>query len=196
MGDATPTPLPPFAAAVLQSMLTAAQQDLTRLTACKPPAPGPHAVALQQMLTAVRARVRRDSKSATADQATQAAIDPETMERGVQTDKDIGGFDGHMRALTGQQALAVREKREALATQQKEHHTYRHALRRILKSIEALQSQNAALAANAECVWRLAQSRGLLDSANGGLHSAWSGELQLPNAFGYTAETDTKRIKE
>eukprot|EP01046_Picozoa_sp_COSAG06_P091761 COSAG06_NODE_38032_length_428_cov_0.784195_1_plen_105_part_01 len=105
MGDATPTPLPPFAAAVLQSMLTAAQQDLTRLTACKPPAPGPHAVALQQMLTAVRARVRRDSKSATADQATQAAIDPETMERGVQTDKDIGGFDGHMRALTGQQAL-------------------------------------------------------------------------------------------
>ena len=50
MGDATPTPLPPFAAAVLQSMLTAAQQDLTRLTACKPPAPGPHAVALQQML--------------------------------------------------------------------------------------------------------------------------------------------------
>jgi len=83
-----------------------------------------------------------------------------------------------------------------LATQQKEHHTYRHALRRILKSIEALQSQNAALAANAECVWRLAQSRGLLDSANGGLHSAWSGELQLPKAFGYTAETDTKRIKE
>ena len=78
MGDATPTPLPPFAAAVLQSMLTAAQQDLTRLTACKPPAPGPHAVALQQMLTAVRARVRRDSKSATADQATQAVIDPET----------------------------------------------------------------------------------------------------------------------
>ena len=189
-------PTPPFAAAILQSIMFQAASDIALVagTTTAPRAPPRQTAALHQMLKAVKGRVRKDSKNATADRGTQAAIEPERTEQGSQTDKDIGGFEAHVRTLSGQQALAAREKREAVAAQQKEHKTYRHALKRTLRSIEALRTQNAALAADAECAWRLAQSRGVLGpSASAGL-SAWTDPLVLPATFGSVSEDDTREL--
>lgn len=182
----------PFATAVLQSMLVAAASDLARLTDCKAPSPGMHALSLQQMLKALRGSLR--TRNATVDQTTYVAIEPESVDQGVQTDKDIAGFDGHVRALSGQHTLAVREQREALAAQHKEHRTYSHALKSVLQNVEEVRSHNVALAANAECVWRLAQSRGVLGDAEGALYTAWSGSLQLPQGFGYAVELDSQKV--
>lgn len=183
----------PFATAVLESMLVAAASDLARVTGCKPPPTARHTVALQRMLTAVRRSGR--TRNPTVDQATHADIEPDHADQTTQTDKDISGFDGHTRAVSGQQALAVREQREALAAQQKEHRTYRRALHSIVHKIEELRSQNESLAAKAECVWRLARSRGVLgDGSDDTQLSAWSGSMHLPQGFGYTAELDTDEV--
>ena len=85
----------------------------------------------------------------------------------------------------------MREQREALVAQQKEHRTYRRALQSIIHKIEELRSQNESLVAKAECVWRLARSRGVLVLADGA--DAWSGSMHLPKGFGYTA-LDTDEI--
>ena len=187
---------PPFAAAILQSMIFQAAADLARVAGTVSPSEPPrHTTALRQMLTAVKVRMRTEAKSAAqTDRGTQANIEPERAEQGSQTDKDIGGFEAHVRALSGQQALAAREKREAVAAQQKEHKTYRHALKRILRSIDSLRAQNAALAADAECVWRLAQSRGVLGPAGAAAGSAWTNPLVLPATFGSVSEDDTRLL--
>jgi hypothetical protein len=132
----------------------------------------------------------------TVDQGTHADIEPDRADQTTQTDKDISGFEGHTRSVSGQQALAVREQREALVAQQKEHRTYRRALQSIIHKIEELRSQNESLVAKAECVWRLARSRGVLvlgDGADETQLSAWSGSMHLPKGFGYTA-LDTDEI--
>jgi hypothetical protein len=190
MGDAHP-----LATAVLQSMLAAAASDVALLSGCKAPNPARHTLALQRMLTAVRRSAR--TRNPAVNQATYVAIEPDSAGQATQTDRDISGFDGHTRSVSSQQALAVRQQREALAAQKHEHRMYRRALQKIVQTIEELRSQHESLAANAECVWRLARSRGVLgDGADPheARPSAWSGSLQLPQGFGHTAELDIDNL--
>jgi hypothetical protein len=187
-------PAPPFAAAILQSMLFHAASQVALVMGTEAPREPRHANALRSMLQAVGARTRRDAKSATADRGTQVAIDPEHADQGSQTDKDIGGFEAHVRALAGQQALAAREVREAMASQRKEHQTYRDSLRRTLSSIEALRAQNAELAGVTECTWRLAQSRGVLGAGPSAGLSAWADTVVLPATFGTVPKDGTREL--
>lgn len=190
MGDAHP-----WATAVLQSMLAAAASDVALLSGCKAPNPARHALALQRMLTAVRRSAR--TRQPAVNQATHVAIEPDSVGQATQTDTDISGFDVHMRAVSSQQALAVRQQREALAAQKHEDRMYRCALQQIVQTIEELRSQNESLAASAECVWRLARSRGVLGNGadpHGAWLSSWSGSLHLPQGLGHNAELDIDNL--
>ena len=179
-------PPPPLIHALLHAVAEQLGGDLGRIADCAPPPASARAGALRQLHAVVKTRVRRDAASVTAERSAQVSIAPECSDASCATDRDVGGAQAQVRALSGQVTLGARETREAVLTQQKEHRTYRQALSRILDSVKTLRSQNAELAGDTEVAWRLAQSRGLLkgEAALPVGTAAWTEPLGMPLGFG------------